>query len=113
MKALLNWAITNPITFVVTVVIVISVAVLVYKSRKGLICKAALYAVSKAEEEWGSKTGRIKFAEAYTYISKQYPIITFFFTEKQLTDIIENALVEMKKILASKQGKENKTETTE
>lgn len=113
MRELLTWIIANPITFVVTVVIVISVALLLFKSRKGLICKAALYAVSKAEEEWGSKTGRIKFAEAYTYISRQYPIITFFFTEKQLTDIIETALVEMKKILASKQGQESKTETAE
>lgn len=105
MEPLLNWVVNNPVTFVVYTIIVISVAVLVYKNKKGLIYKSALYAVSKAEESWGTDTGKIKFAEVYTYIAKQYPIVTFFFTEKQLTKIIEDALIEMKRILASKQAK--------
>lgn len=105
MKTLLNWIVANPITFVVSVVIIIAIIVLMHKNSKGLIYKAALYAVTKAEEAWGSKTGKIKFAEVYTYIKTEFPIVTFFFTEKQLTNIIEEALAEMKKILAAKQDK--------
>ena len=117
MDAIVNWIVNNPITFLVGVIIVIAVAILIWKNKRGLLYKAALYAVSKAEEAWGSDTGKIKFAEVYTYIKKEYPIVTFFFTEKQLTDIIETALEEMKKILAAKQAKleseEKKAESIE
>lgn len=112
MESLLNWIVANPITFIVCVIIVIAVIVLIHKNSKGLIYKAALYAVTKAEEAWGSKTGKIKFAEVYTYIKAEFPIVTFFFTEKQLTDIIEEALAEMKKILAAKQKVEPEEDNT-
>lgn len=100
----------NPVLVVVAVIIVICVAVMVARSRKDLLQKAALYAVSKAEEAWGSNTGKIKFAEAYTYLKKQYPIVTFFFSEQQLSQIIEDSLDQMKKILASKASLEKKQE---
>ena len=101
----MDWIIQNIVLVVVVAIIVVSVGVLVWNNKKGLLARAALYAVSKAEDTWGSDTGRIKFAEVYTYLSKQYPLVTFFFTENQLTQIIEDALAEMKKILASKAAK--------
>lgn len=101
----MEWINANLVAIVVVAIIVIALLVLAYNNKKGLLNRAALYAVSKAEEAWGSDTGRIKFAEVYTYLTKQYPIVTFFFTEKQLTEIIEEALAEMKKILSSKAAK--------
>lgn len=95
----------NSISIMMFIIILVCVIIMVVRMRKGLLIKAALYAVSKAEETWGSNTGKIKFAEVYTYITKQYPIITFFFTEKQLSDIIEDALSKMKQILATKESK--------
>lgn len=71
-----------------------------------ILYKAALYLVSLAEEEWGSGTGKIKFAEVYIQLKKEYPLLTLFVSEKTLTDLIENALTEMKKILKEKQEKE-------
>lgn len=106
MNSFINWITTNPITAFVTLVIIIALIVFVYLNKKNLLFKAALYAVAKAEEAWGSDMGKIKFAEVYTYIKKEYPLITLFFTEKQLTDIIESALVKLKEILASKAAKE-------
>lgn len=99
---ILKWVTNNPVMTVVLVVIIAALIVFVVTKRKGLLYKAALYAVSVAEEEWGSKTGRIKFAEVYTYLKTQFPILTMFLPEQKLTDIIENALSELKKILASK-----------
>ena len=92
----------------IAVVLIIIVALIFYiqKNRKGLLAKAALYAVSKAEEAWGSNTGRIKFAEAYLYLSKNYPVITLFLSENQITEIIEEALKQLKLILATKVNKE-------
>lgn len=79
---------------------------IMFTDNKKIIYNAALHAVALAEDKWNnSKMGKVKFAEVYTYIKKKYPIITMFFTEKQMTEIIENALNELKDIL--KQSKEN------
>ena len=102
--SIINWITANPITAFVVGIIIIALMLYIYINRKDLIRKAALYAVSVAEEEWGSGTGRIKFAEVYIYIKKEFPLFTLFFTEAQLTIIIEDALEELKKILASKSG---------
>ena len=96
----------EPIVFVAVCVILIALAVYLWNRKRDVLVKSALYAVSKAEEAWGSDTGRIKFAEVYTYLRKEYPVITFFLSEKQLSDIIEDALKELKKILATKEAKE-------
>jgi hypothetical protein len=112
MNAISNWIVANPITTFIIAVIIIALAVYVYKNKKDLLCKAALYAVSVAESEWGSDMGRVKFAEVYTYIKKELPLFTLFFTEAQLRDIIEDALVELKKILATKAAKEEETQKT-
>ncbi len=113
MDALLNWIMTNPVMAIVLLVVTIAVIVWVVKHRKGLLRKMALYAVSVAEEEWGSKTGQIKFAEVYSTLKLKFPIITLFFTEKQMKDLIENALQELKTILAEKEAIETEKETTE
>ena len=111
MNNVLNWIVANPIVTFVIAVIVIALCVYVFLNKKGLLCKAALYAVSVAEDEWGSNMGRIKFAQVYAYIKKEYPLITLFFTEEKLTKLIEDALVELKKILATKAAKEEAKET--
>lgn len=103
-----NELITMIITGVVAAAIAIALVLYIYINKREMLYKAALYAVAKAEEEWGSGTGRIKFAEVYTYIKKEFPILTMFFTEPQLTVIIENALSDLKEILATKLAKEEK-----
>ena len=103
----------NPVTCIVIFIIIIALCVYLYKYRQDILKKAALYAVAKAEEAWGSNTGRIKFAEAYTYIKKNYPVITFFVSEAQLSKLIEEALVSLKEILATKESITKKEEVTE
>lgn len=110
MDAILNWIVTNPIMTFVIAIIVIALVVYIYLNKKDLLYKAALYAVSVAEDEWGSDMGRIKFAEVYTYIKKEFPLFTLFFPEAKLKKIIEDALVELKKILASKAAKEEEAQ---
>ena len=101
---IINWITVNSVTAVTLLIIFIAIIVYIFINKKDLLHKAALYAVSVAEEEWGSGTGRIKFAEVYIYIKKEFPLFTLFFTEAQLTIIIEDALEELKKILSSKSG---------
>lgn len=93
---------------IVSVVLIILASVIFYLRTSGteqVLYKAALYLVSLAEEEWGSGTGKIKFAEVFVSLKKEYPLLTLFATEETLTDIIEEALKEMKRILKAKQEK--------
>ena len=107
---MVNWITTNPVMSLVILVIAIAIIVLIYINRKDVLLKSALYIVAKVEEEWGSDMGKIKFAEAYTYIKSKYPIVTFLLPESVLTKIIEDALVKLKEILASKASKQAKDE---
>ena len=107
---MINWITANPVTSLVILVIAIAIIVLIYINRKDVLLKSALYIVAKVEEEWGSDMGKIKFAEAYTYIKSKYPIVTFLLPESVLTKIIEDALVKLKEILASKASKQDKAE---
>ena len=107
---MINWITANPVTSLVILVIAIAIIVLIYINRKDVLLKSALYIVAKVEEEWGSDMGKVKFAEAYTYIKSKYPIVTFLLPESVLTKIIEDALVKLKEILASKASKQAKAE---
>ena len=107
---MVNWITANPVMSLVILVIAIAIIVLIYINRKDVLLKSALYVVAKVEEEWGSDMGKIKFAEAYTYIKDKYPIVTFLLPESVLTKIIEDALVKLKEILASKASKQAKAE---
>ena len=111
MKNIWNWILMNPVMTVAILVIIIAIIVLIYVNRKDVILKSALYIVAKVEEEWGSDMGKVKFAEAYTYLKAKYPIITFFLPQTLMTKIIEDALVKLKEILASKASKEEKLKT--
>ena len=89
----------NPVLCIVIAIIIVALIVYTYKYRQDILKKAALYAVAKAEKAWGSKTGQIKFLEVYTSLKKKYPFMTFFISEKQLSQVIEDALEYLKTLL--------------
>jgi len=100
-----QWILENPRIVVASVVLILAI-IFMYFNKKDLLYKAALYGVAKAEEAWGSGMGLVKFAEVYTYLKKEYPFVTFFFTEAQLSITIEMALVSLKEILTLKAKQE-------
>lgn len=100
--------INNPYIILLTIILIAVIIYVIKKGKNGLYA-AALYLVTVAEEEWGSKTGQIKFAEVLSSIKKTYPILTLFTREDTIKAIIEDSLTEMKRILAKKQAIENAT----
>ena len=96
-------------------VIVFAILVYAFYNRKGLLTKAALDAVAKAQQAWGSHAGQLKFAEVYSYLKFKFPIITFFLSEKKLSKIIENSLAKLKEIIfeKAKKDEENGIENSE
>lgn len=95
----------NPYIILLAVILTCVTVYVVMKGKKG-IYEAALYLVTVAEEEWGSKTGQIKFAEVISTIKAQHPIFSMILKEETLKKIIEDALAEMKRILAAKEAEE-------
>lgn len=100
--------INNPYITLLTIILIAVIIYVIKKGKNGLYA-AALYLVTVAEEEWGSKTGQIKFAEVLSSIKKTYPILTLFIREDTIKAIIEDSLTEMKRVLAKKQAIENAT----
>lgn len=97
-----DWIAANPLKTCIALIVVISMTTYIYVNKREILFQAALHAVAMAEDQWGSNMGKIKFAEVYTYLKKQYPVLTLFFTEEKLSQIIEDALVRLKNILATK-----------
>lgn len=97
-----DWIAANPLKTCIALIIIIAMITYVYVNKREILFQAALHAVAVAEETWGSNMGKVKFAEVYTYLKKQYPVLTLFFTEEKLTQIIEDALVRLKNTLATK-----------
>ena len=101
-----DWIAVNSFKTCLALIIIIAMVTYIYVNKREILFQAALHAVAVAEDQWGSDTGKIKFAEVYTYLKKQYPVLTLFFTEEKLSQIIEDALVRLKVILATKAKKE-------
>ena len=63
--------------------------------------------VSKAEEDWGSDTGRIKRSQVIAEILQKYPILNEVTNQDEILTridkMIDEALDSMRKILESKQ----------
>lgn len=64
--------------------------------------------VSKAEEDWGSSTGRIKRSQVISEILEKYPVLKEVTTQDEILTRIDNmideALDSMRKILESKKS---------
>lgn len=105
--AILELIKTYPQDSVVILIILIALVIFVVTSKRSQIKAAALYLVSVAEEEWGSKTGQLKFDQVYATLKSELPIVTLFLTDKVMKDIIEKALVRMKLMLAAKEELES------
>lgn len=112
-NAMLDYIQKNPVTCVVILIILVALIAYLLRYNKNLLKKAALYAVAQAEEAWSSGTGKVKFAEVYLYLRRNYPIITFFVTEEKLRKIIEAALVSLKEMIDNSDKCETKEEKIE
>lgn len=87
------------IILVVLIIVVFIVAIKVgYKKQ---IKQLLLALVVKAEKEYGSGTGKVKFSAVCNWIyDKLPPIARIFITSKDIENLIETAVLEMKDYLA-------------
>lgn len=84
----------------VGVVFIALLAFLWKKGKKRTVIRIIKAGVAKAEQQYGSKTGQVKFEAVWSEIYAHIPwIIRVFFTEKELAGCIKDAVKWLDKVL--------------
>lgn len=102
----MEFLIENWFLIVVAVAIVVFVGYIVYAFLKrptneqiNSVKEWLLYAVTEAEKELGSGTGKLKLRYAYNMFIERFAFLSKAITFEMFSDLVDDALVEMKKLL--------------
>lgn len=88
-------------SILVVILFIVICIVLVKRGATSYVKQMLFYLVTKAEAEYGSGTGDLKYAAVTTCLYERMPaIIKFFFTAKQIDAMIESAVQQMKEYLS-------------
>lgn len=88
-------------SILVVVLFVVACIVLIRKGSIAYVKQMLFFLVTQAEAEFGSGTGELKYAAVTTWLYEKMPVILkFFFTAKQIDNLIETAVAEMKEYLS-------------
>lgn len=63
-----------------------------------------LWAVTRAEKELGSGTGQLKLREVYDLFIQRFPVTAMLISFNKFSDMVDDALVEMRKMLAKNEA---------
>ncbi|QIB26120.1 hypothetical protein [Caloranaerobacter azorensis] len=92
----------NWIDIAVVLIFVFTLIYLWKKGKKQAVKDMIYYLVCKAEQEFGSKTGEIKYAAVVTWVYSMMPrILRFLFTKEEIGAYIEEAVEKLKQYLNS------------
>lgn len=92
-------------SMLVIVLFIVICIVLVRKGSTQYVKQMLFYLVTRAEAEYGSGTGELKYAAVTTWLYERMPaIIKFFFTAKQIDAMIEAAVQQMKDYLSKNES---------
>lgn len=97
--------ITENLGSIVVIFAVLIAVVVLFFIAKGKYRKTAkrilLYLVVAAEQRFGGNTGEIKFSYVAEKLHEKMPfVVQILFTEKDIANMIEEAVIKMKKYLA-------------
>lgn len=104
----MDFIIENWVTIIAIICIACSAAFLFYKfstSTREEQIKAVkewlLWAVTEAEKEFGSGTGKLKLRSVYDMFVNTFPWLAEFITFEMFSEMVDEALVEMNNLLGS------------
>lgn len=93
----LNLIILNLDNIVACVLMVAIVIALIKKGETEVLKEILFSLITKAEEEFGSGTGKLKYATVVDWLYERIPsVLKPLFTSKDLENLIETALTEAK-----------------
>lgn len=98
----IDFVTTHWSSILVVVLFIGALVVLIKKGYAKYAKQICFYLVCEAEEEFGSGTGALKYAAVTSWLYDKLPAVCkFFFTEKQIDRMIEEAVVQMKDWLST------------
>ncbi len=78
----------------------IGIVILLRKGAKSGVSEILFYLVTRAEQEFKSKTGELKYASVVTWLYERMPVFCrFMLSQKEIDTLIESAVVRMKEYL--------------
>lgn len=83
----------------ILIIFMVVVGVIQYFFNKARAKEWLLGAVTEAEKELGSKTGKLKLRIVYDMFIVKFPIFSKIITFDEFSDMVDEVLVEMRKII--------------
>lgn len=83
----------------ILIVLLAAVGIVQYFFNKARAKEWLLGAVTEAEKELGSKTGKLKLRIVYDMFIVKFPIFSKIITFDEFSDMVDEVLVEMRKII--------------
>ena len=89
-------------SILVVLLFLVALIIMVKKGYTKYAKQICFYLVCEAEAEFGGGTGTLKYAAVTSWLYDKLPVVCkFFFTEKQIDKLIEDAVSQMKNWLVS------------
>lgn len=98
-----NW----PVIIALAALLGAGVSYIVHMLRNKEITKVQewlLWAVTNAEKELGSGTGRLKLRSVYDLFVTRFPWVARFLSFEQFSDLVDDALEDMRKMLENNEA---------
>ena len=98
--SLTNFIVNYWSSILAVLALIVVLVILVKKGYTKYAKQICFYLVCKAESEFGGGTGALKYAAVTAWLYDKLPAVCkFFFTEKQIDTLIEDAVTQMKEWL--------------
>lgn len=92
----LHWS-----SVLVVILFIVAMVILVKRGYNKYVKQICFYLVCEAEAQFGGGTGSLKYAAVTSWLYDRLPAVCkFFFTEKQIDKLIEDAVSKMKNWLS-------------
>ena len=98
---IINWIVDNWCVLVGLIALVIAVGIYLYQTDKKRVLEWLLVAVTMAEKELGSGTGKIKLRMVYDSFIDKFRVFSKIISFDTFSRLVDKALEQMKQILES------------
>ena len=78
---------------------ILNITSLPVEERNNIIKNWLLYAVTAAEKEFGSGTGKLKFAKVYNEFIEKFPEFAVIISYEEFSSLVDEALEQLKDML--------------
>ena len=96
-----NWIVDNWCVLVGLIALVIAVGIYLFQTDKKRVLEWLLGAVTFAEKELGSGTGKLKLRSVYDAFITKFPVLSKVISFKTFSGLVDKALEQMKDILSN------------